>query len=169
MKLAAGGLLLLGLSQMAGDALGRLGFAAIGSPLALFAKATTAAPAPRLLASLHGMEPWSNQIFFDWDGREGRKYSRPITPGMFHAISGPPQRRQVFQTMLLQGPILRTNDITRPMFEAVQHFALTGDAPLVRELGIDPAQIDGTVRVRYDPRTGTPLVDWPRVIEVERR
>jgi len=118
---------------------------------------------------VRGLETFSTKFTLEWDGRDGKKHALELTPELYQQVRGPYNRRNVYGAVLAYGPVLLTNDITRPMFESVQRFALTGAAPLLRELGIDPAQIDGTARVRYDPRPDTPIVDWPRVIEVERR
>ena len=44
-------------------------------------------------------------------------------------------------------------------------YGLCGEAPLLRELGIDPRTVASPVRVRYVPLEGTDLGDLPRVLE----
>ena len=44
-------------------------------------------------------------------------------------------------------------------------YALCNDAPLLRELGIDPREIAGPVRIRYEPLPGTDMGDLPRDLE----
>jgi hypothetical protein len=43
-------------------------------------------------------------------------------------------------------------------------YALCGEAPLLRELGIDPTDVD-RIRVRFEPLLGTNMGDLPRVLE----
>jgi hypothetical protein len=49
--------------------------------------------------------------------------------------------------------------------EPVMRYALCGDAPLLRELGIDPGEIAGPVRIHYEPLPGTDLGDLPTTLE----
>jgi hypothetical protein len=51
------------------------------------------------------------------------------------------------------------------MYRSVSEFALCGQAPLLRELGIDPAEVVGPIRVRYEPLPGTTMDDLPRELE----
>jgi hypothetical protein len=51
------------------------------------------------------------------------------------------------------------------MFERVAAYALCGDAPLLRELGVDPGSVAGPARVRLVPMEGTDLGDLPDVLE----
>lgn len=169
MNKTAWALLILGLLQMFGATLSAVGLTGIGRPIQGIAAATTASPAPKVFTSVRGLETFSTKFTFEWDGRDGLKHALELTPELYQKVRGPYNRRNVYGAVLAYGPVLLTNEITRPMFESVQRFALTDAAPLLRELGIDPIQIDGTMRVRYDPRPNSPVVDWPRVIEVERR
>ena len=162
-------LLILGLAQIVGATISAVGLTSIGRPVQAIAAATTASPAPKVFTSVRGLETFSTTFTFEWDGRDGKKHAMVLTPELYAKIKGPYNRRNVYGAVLAYGPVLLTNPITRPMFESVQRFALTGDAPILREIGIDPDQIDGTIRVRYDPRPGTGTVDWPRVIEAERQ
>ncbi len=68
----------------------------------------------------------------------------------------------MYGAVLAFGPVLRTNEATRPLFDAVARYALCGDAPLLRELGLEPERIAGNVRVRLEPRHP---VDLPLVLE----
>jgi hypothetical protein len=88
-----------------------------------------------------------------------------LTPEVYGQVRGPYNRRNVYGAALAYGPVLVTDDRTRPLFESVVRYALCGDAPLLRELGIDAADVAGPVRVRYEPVPGTDLGDLPRVLE----
>ena len=70
-------------------------------------------------------------------------------------MRGPYNRRNVYGAVLAYGPVMQSDAATRPMFESVAHYALCGDAPLLRELGIPLGDIRGTVRIRVEPRPDT--------------
>jgi hypothetical protein len=47
------------------------------------------------------------------------------------------------------------------MFESISRYALCGDAPLLRELGIPVTEIRGVPRIRIETRPGTQAGDLP--------
>jgi len=51
------------------------------------------------------------------------------------------------------------------MFHAVLSYGLCGEAPVLRELGIDPGQLDGPPRVRYEPLNRSSMRELPTVIQ----
>jgi len=161
-------LLALGLLQMSGELLTYAGAKQVGRAVKAIGAATTASPAPKVFTSHRGLETFSTQFTIEWETRDGAKQTLLLTPELYQHFRGPYNRRNVYGAVLAFGPVLLTDDITRPMFQAVSLSALGGDAPLLRELGVNPAGIAGTVRVRYEPRPGSLVADWPRVIEVNR-
>lgn len=152
-------LLALGLAQMVGAVLG------IG-PLKGLAAATVASPAPKVFSAAKGLETYSTEFFLEWDAPDGEAHSLPLTCKVYPRLQGPYNRRNVYGAILAFGPVLYTEPKARPMFDAASEFALCGDAPVLRELGIDPAAVDGGVRVRYVPRAGLDLGELPTLIEV---
>lgn len=164
---AAGALLALGLVQMTGEIITLAGAPKLGRPIKAIGAATTASPAPKVFTSHRGLETFSTHFTLEWESKNGAKQLLPLTPELYQRVLGPYNRRNVFGAVLAFGPVLLTDEATRPMFDAASQYALTGDAPLLRELGVNTAEIVGPVRVRYEPRTG-PVGDWPRVIEVNR-
>ena len=66
---------------------------------------------------------------------------------------------------LAYGPVLVADPATRPMFESVARHALCGDAPLLRELGLDAADVRD-LRLRLVPRAGSETGDLPLVLAV---
>ena len=159
---AAAFLLLLGLLTMAGD------LAGIGVLKALGA-ATVASPAPRVFSAVKGYETYSTRFFLEWRDKDGSEQTVELSPELYSRVRGPYNRRNVYGAVLAYGPVLATDERTRAMFQAAARYALTGDAPVLRELGIDPTSIDGPVRVRFLPRPGTDMGDLPDVIEVVPR
>jgi hypothetical protein len=166
MNKAAMFLLTLGLLQMTGDVLTRLGSQQVGGIIKGIGAATTASPAPKVFTSHRGLETFSTRFTLEWETRDGQKQSLVLTPEIYQRVRGPYNRRNVYGAVLAFGPVLITNPQTQPMFDSISRYALSGDAPLLRELGVDPTQALGAVRVRYEPRPDAPVGDWPRVIEV---
>jgi hypothetical protein len=169
MKKSAIALLALGLLQMTGDALERIGFVTIGRPMKAIGAATTASPAPKVFSAVRGLETFSTRFDLEWHDRTGQKHTLTLTPEIYSRIRGPYNRRNVYGAALAFGPVLAADERTQRLLRSVMSYALGGDAPLLRELGIDPAEIEGPIRVRYEPRPGAKLDEQlPRVLEAER-
>ena len=164
MKRSAIVLLVLGLAQMGGDLLQLAGLSTVGRPLKGIAAATTASPAPKVFSSVRGLETYATRFYLDWQDRAGREHSLLLTPEIYARVRGPYNRRNVYGAALAYGPVLATDERTRPLFLSVARHALDGEAPLLRELGIDPAGIAGPVRIRYEPPAGSDMGGLPRVL-----
>jgi len=159
MKKAAVVLLLVGLLQMAGDLLRIPALKGIGA-------ATGASPAPKVFTAVRGMEAYSTRFHLEWTDRSGVAHTLQLTPEMYARLAGPYNRRNVYGAVLAAGPVLATDKRLVAMYRDVSRYALCGQAPLLREIGIDPADVAGPVRVRYEPLPGTTMGDLPRVLEV---
>ena len=155
-------LLVVGLLQMTGDLLGV-------APLKGFGAATTASPAPKVFSSVKGLETYSTRFFLEWKDREGKEHSLELTPEVYSRIGGAYNRRNIYGAALSYGPVLIGDERTRAMFWSVARYGITGDAPILRELGVDPSAIDGPVRVRYEPLPGTHMGDLPKRLEITTR
>lgn len=155
-RVAGAALVVLGLAQMTGDVLGLPWLRGL-------AAATTASPMPKVFSAVQGLETYSTRFFVDWTDTAGREHSLELTPDTYAPLRGPYNRRNAFGAVVAYGPLLSSDARTRPMFEAVAGYALCGDAPMLRELGIDPASLQGPPRVRLEPLGGTDLGDLPRV------
>jgi hypothetical protein len=154
-KIAAGVLLVVGLTQMTGDLLGIPAVKGIGA-------ATAISPAPKVFSSVRGLETYSTRFFLEWTDRStGTAHSLELTPEIYARMRGPYNRRNVYGAVLAYGPVLPAE-----LRDPVARYALCGEAPLLRELGIETADIAGPVRVRYEPVAGTRLPpDIPRILE----
>ncbi len=152
-------LIVLGLVRMTGDVLGWRTVAGV-------AAATNASPAPKVFSAVRGLETYSTRFFLEWQDLEGAPKSLELTPESYARIRGPYNRRNVYGAAVAYGPVLASDEKTRPMFESVARHALTGDAPLLRELGIDPRSVRDGVRVRCEPLPGTDMGDLPRVFDI---
>jgi hypothetical protein len=133
--------------------------------LRAIAAATTASPLPKVFSAVRGLETYSTRFFVEWTDRAGELHSLELTPEVYAALRGPYNRRNVFGAVVAYGPLLSTDARTRPMFERVAAYALCGDAPLLRELGVDPRALAGPARVRLVPIAGTNLGDLPDVLQ----
>jgi hypothetical protein len=159
MKYAAMLLMVIGLMQMAGDLSGMPALKGIGA-------ATGASPAPKVFTAVRGMEAYSTRFYLEWTDRGGLLHSRRLTPELYARLVGPYNRRNVYGAVLAAGPVLATDERLAPMYRDVSRYALCGRAPLLREIGIDPDETAGAVRVRYEPAAGATMGDLPRVLEV---
>jgi hypothetical protein len=155
-------LLVTGLLQITGDL--------FNSPLLKgLGAATAASPAPKVFSAVRGLETYSTRFFLEWTDTDGVEHSLQLTPGVYARIKGPYNRRNIYGATLAYGPILSADPRWRRMFEAVSTYSLCGEAPLLRELGVDPATVSGAVRVRLEPLPGTDLGNLRPVLEVPCR
>jgi hypothetical protein len=159
MNKAAAFLLFVGLLQMTGDLLERAGIEKVGSAIRGVGAATTASPAPKVFSSVRGLETYSTRFYVEWTDLTGEEHSLHVTPEVYARLRGPYNRRNVYGAALAYGPVL-----PKELREPVMRYAVCGDAPLLRELGINPEQVK-SVWVRYEPLPGTDLGDLPRKLE----
>lgn len=157
-RIAASLLLALGLAQIAGELAGIPALRAI-------AAATTASPLPKVFSAVRGLETYSTRFSVEWIDRSGAAHSLELTPESYKPLRGPYNRRNAFGAVVAYGPILSMDARTRPMFERVAAYALCGDAPLLRELGVDPKSLASPASIRLEPIAGTDLGDLPRRLE----
>jgi hypothetical protein len=153
-------LLVLGLAQIIGAIVGL-------APLKGLAAATTASPAPKVFSSVKGLETYSTDFQLAWTTVDGQHETLALTPEVYPRLQGPYNRRNVYGAILAFGPVLHTEELTRPMFDDIAGYALCGEAPVLRELGIAPDSVAGALRVEYQPRPGADLGELPTTIEIE--
>lgn len=151
-------LVMLGLAQMAGDALDIPALEGI-------AAATAASPAPKVFSSVRGLETYSTRFSIEWRDASGSEHSVELTPEVYRSIRGPYNRRNAYGAILAYGPIFASTPETRTLFESVARYALCGDAPLLVELGIDARDAVAPVRVRLEPLPTSEVGDLPLVFE----
>lgn len=150
-------LLAIGMMQMFGDVFGVASLKAIGAALG-------ASPAPKVFSSVRGLETFSTRFFVEWTDASGAAHSLEVTPERYSHVRGPYNRRNVFGAVLAYGPVLESDARTRAMFEAVSRYAVCGEGPLLRELGIDVGSAVGPVRIRLQPREGSDTGSLPLVL-----
>jgi hypothetical protein len=150
-------LTILALAQMTGDL---LNFPALKG----VAAATTASPAPKVFSAVRGLETYSTRFVIEYTDPSGERREVALTQQMYAKLRGPYNRRNIYGAALAYGPVLATEPLTQPMFDHVSRYALCGERPILRELGIE-AVPDAPVRIRYEPVGGTDLAGLPRVLE----
>lgn len=148
MRASVAALLALGLLQMTADVLHLPAVKGV-------AAATAASPAPKVFSSVRGLETYSTRFFVEWSDAIGQFHSLEITPERAAGMRGPYNRRNVYGAVLAYGPIMESDARLRPMYESVAQYALCGDAPLLRELGIDASGVRNGPRLRLQPRDGS--------------
>jgi len=142
MKTKAALLLALGVLQMGGDLL-HLPF------LKNLGAASAASPAPKVFCAREGYEAYATRFFLEWVDEWGELHSLPLQAEAAGRLRGPYNRRNVYGAALAYGPIL-----PEPLRGPVLTCGLRGEAPVLRELGIDPTGIR-EVWVRYESLPGT--------------
>ena len=95
---------------------------------------------------MRGLETYSTRFFVEWTDRDGAAHSLELTPETYKSLRGPYNRRNVYGALLAYGPVLSSDPHAKPLFDSVARYALCGDAPLLRELGIAPRAVKDTVR-----------------------
>lgn len=156
-SLAAVLLVALGLAQMTGELLGV-------PPLRDLAAATAASPAPKAFSAVDGYEAYSTRVVVEWMDTDGAAHALTLVPDVYARLRGPSDRRNAYGAVVADGPVLASQPATRPLLDAVARHTLCGDAPLLAELGIDPARVT-RVRLRLSPRPGLPSIAMPLVLE----
>jgi hypothetical protein len=147
LPVAAAVLLGLGLLQMAADA-------ASCTQVKGLAAATQLSPAPKVFSSVRGYETFSTRFVLEGEDDAGTTHRAVISPERYAHVRGPYQRRNIYGAALSYGPVLPAT-----MVKPVMRFALCGDAPLVRELGLTPADFAHRIRVRFETRDDVNLAD----------
>lgn len=152
-------ILVIGLFQMTGDLLGIAALKGIGA-------ATGFSPAPKVFTAHKGLETYSTKFYVEFVDVDGNKQSIHLTPDLYYNVKGPYNRRNIFGAALSYGPVMVMDPLTKPIFDSVSQFAVCGDAPLLREIGIDPATVASPITIRFQPAPGADMGEWPRELEV---
>lgn len=138
-------LVAIGIMQMAGDLLGNPKLKGLGL-------ATHVSPAPKVFTAHEGFETFSSAFFIHWQDNNNVRHSLEITPEVYQGVKGPYNRRNVYGAALSYSPLLSRNPNTKAMFGQVSEYAFCGDAPVLRELGIDPTQVIYPLQLSLVPR-----------------
>lgn len=152
----------IGTLQMAGDLLGLPAVKAIGA-------ASGASPAPKVFTNQDGIETFSARFYLDWMDLDSNPHSTQITPGNYGGLLGPYNRRNVYGAAVAGAPWLSQNPYTADLWSDVTRHALCGDAPLLRELGLDPTAMQAApvLRIVLQVPADEPSRNWPLQFTVD--
>ncbi|PCJ53707.1 MAG: hypothetical protein COA70_08440 [Planctomycetota bacterium] len=152
-------LLVAGFMQMSGDLFQVAPLKGIGA-------AWMFSPAPKVFSSVKGLETYSTQTFLEWNDKQGVSHSIEFTPEIYAKLAGPYNRRNIFGAALAYGPVFAEDERLKPLLRSVVAYALTNDAPLLVELGVDVETVVWPIVLRYVPAEGTEMGDLPRSLEI---
>jgi hypothetical protein len=141
-QVSAAFLVILGTGRIIGEFSGFL-------PLQALAAAVGASPAPKVFSAVRGLETFSTRFFIEWPGRRIE-----LTPEIYSHMRGPYNRRNVYGAALAYAPVIPST-----LRDPVMRYALCGDAPLLRELGVDLKAAPGPVVLVIEPLPGTSIGD----------
>jgi hypothetical protein len=129
-------LLVVGSFQMTGDLLDVPWLVGLGA-------ASHASPAPKVFTTVGDGEPFSADFEIAVELSSGERTVVPLTSERYRQIEGPYNRRNAFGAVVAGGPHLHDAPHVGPMMEAAGRYAVCGDAPLLRELGLLAEPSDG--------------------------
>jgi hypothetical protein len=142
-KYAPIALVVLGLLQIGGDLAGVRAVKGV-------AAATAASPAPRVFSTVDGLETFSTKFFIEMTPPGSCLARTEITPERYSRMRGPYNRRNVYGAALAYAPVLPPE-----LLDPLLRHALCGDAPLLRELGIEREHPECVPTVVLQPRSST--------------
>lgn len=135
----------IGVLQIVGDVIDSPVVKGIGMAL-------HASPAPKVFCTANSLETFSSRFYLSWNDQSGGNHTLELTPEIASKIQGPYNRRNVYGALLAYGPVLEASPAMRPLYEEILSFGVRGNAPLLSELGIDPALIGEKILLSVVPR-----------------
>lgn len=128
--------------------------------------ATVASPAPKVFTAQKGFETYANRFYIEYTDIDDSQQSLEITPQIYQRLEGPYNRRNIFGAATSYGPVLASNEITRPMLQSILHYAFCGDAPILQEFGVHSVKPGKNVYVNIEPLSEkNTLGDWVLKLE----
>ena len=152
-------LIVLGTFKAFGDLTGNRILSGLGA-------ATNASPAMKVFTAHQGFETHSSKFFLDLAWYDGSEQSVELSPAVYRNIRGPYNRRNVYGAALAYGPILVSQDHTRPLFTSVSQYAFCQPGTMLAELGLDREQPLLAVRVRLQARNDKQATEFPTTLEI---
>jgi hypothetical protein len=131
-------LLIVGLTQMAGDLLGSRALKGFGA-------VTVIAPCPRVFGDMDGFEPFAASFTIVAEGDE--IISVPVTPEFYSRFKGPYNRRNVYGAAIAAAPRL-----PEPIWRSVFSYAFAPNGPLRNELAIPTGVETIVILIRSNTR-----------------
>lgn len=138
-------LIIVGIMQLMGDLMGL-------PVLKVLGLVSHASPAPKVFTAQNGFETYSGNFYINWFGKDQQEHSIHLTPKNYASIRGPYNRRNAYGAALSYAPVLYAEGSTRDMQQSIMRYGFCNKAPLMQELGIDPLQVEGNIRIEIKPR-----------------
>ncbi len=117
-------ILLLGLSQMAGDLLGNRALKGIGAASAI-------APCPKVFCDVNGLEGFASTFTMQIETQSGDTREIEITPEIYARLRGPYNRRNTYGAAISFAPKLPPR-----LSQSVYNYGWSRNGPLRLELGL---------------------------------
>lgn len=123
-NIAALGVLLLGLTQMAGDLMGNRVLKGLGAASAM-------APCPKVFCDMNGLEGFASTFTLRLEVESGEVREIAITPDLYSRLKGPYNRRNAYGAALSFAPKLPPR-----LWQSVYDYGWCVDGSLRRELDV---------------------------------
>jgi hypothetical protein len=157
-SLIAGGLVIIGCTQLLGDLTGLLPLKALGA-------ASHASPAAKVFTAHDGLETFSATFHISYYKADGIARTIELTPALNKRLRGPYNRRNTFGAAIAGAPILHQSDLLRPMHDATLRHAFCSKKTMLAELGVKDARGPFTLDIKLNRAPQSPRA-WKLQYEV---
>ena len=155
--LAAGALVLLGLSPLVGAGLGRSDWVDLARSSAA-APVVWESPSGDRELPHHGVQVW-----VQWRGADGRLTELALDAERLSALSGPPARESLVRLALTRVPELATDPSRDALLQALLEYLLCGERQLLAELGVPLDDVQGDLALLFQATAGDHAERPPQV------
>lgn len=159
LRLAAGALVLLGLSPLVGAGLGRSAWVDLARSSAAAPVVWESASSERPLPH-HGVQVW-----VQWRGADGRLTELALDAERLSRLSGPPARESLVRLALTRVPELSADPSRAALLGAFLEYLLCGDRLLLAELGVPLEDVHGDLALLFQATAGDHAERPPQVFE----
>jgi len=128
--------------------------------------ALNVSPAMKVFTAHNGYETFSPKFEIEFISGERRKTIN-LTPELYRKLSGPYNRRNVYGAAISYGPVLVTNENTKPLFNSVAKYSFCEPASLITELDLEVPQPIDTVILHYIHNDSSANDLYPSTLEVK--
>jgi len=98
--------------------------------------ALNVSPAMKVFTAHNGYETFSPKFEIEFINGDESKLIL-LTPELYRKLSGPYNRRNVYGAAISYGPVLVSNENTKPLFDSVAKYSFCTPASLISELELD--------------------------------
>jgi len=127
--------------------------------------ALNVSPAMKVFTAHNGYETFSPKFEIEFVSGDESKFIL-LTPELYRKLSGPYNRRNVYGAAISYGPVLVSNENTKPLFESVAQYSFCTPARLITELELDVTQPIDRVVLHYIHNETTANDLYPSTLEM---